>query len=312
MSVAMNVNPNLNTVNRNVKVMRWKKYAVGYAMLLPFLLLFLLFIVVPVIWSLVLSFTHYNIVQPMKWAGISNYVELITNDDLFLVALQNTLKFAVISGPIGFASSFFFAWVINQLRMRNLFTLAFYAPSITSGLAISVVWLYLFSSDRYGLVNHLLLKLGMVKDPVLWTQDPKMIMPLIILISLWMSLGAGFLTNLAGLNNVSPYMYEAAAIDGVKNKFQELIYITLPSMKPQLLFNSIMSIVGSLNVYEITVAVAGFPSPDYCAHTIVGHMYDYAFLRFELGYASAIAFILFLLNFSIGRMFMKIFSSKDE
>jgi len=177
---------------------------------------------------------------------------------------------------------------------------------------MSVVWLYLFSSDRYGLINDILIQLGFLSEPVQWTKDPKYIMKLIIFISLWTSMGTGFLTNLAGLNNIPKDMYEAGKIDGIRNKFQELWYITLPSVKPQLLFNSIMAMVGALGVFDITVGIAGFPSPDYAAHTMVGHMYDYAFLRFELGYASAISFLLFVLNFGLGRILMKIFSSKDE
>lgn len=281
----------------------------GYVLFSPFALLFLAFIIIPIVWGIVLSLTHYNIVQPMRPAGLSNYVELFTNDDLFLKALGNTLRFALISGPIGFLSSFFFAWVINQLAFRNAFSLAFYAPSIVSSIAISVIWLYLFSSDRYGLVNTALLNLGLIHSPILWTKDPTYIMPLIIMISVWMSLGSGFLTNLAGLTALNPELSEAGAIDGVRNRFQDLYYVILPQMKPYLLFNAIMAVVNSLNVYDVAVSVAGFPSPDYSAHTIVAHMYDYGFIRFELGYASAIAFVLFLLNFSLGKIFMKILST---
>ena len=281
----------------------------GYVLFSPFALLFLAFIIIPIVWGIVLSLTHYNIVQPMRPAGLSNYVELFTNDDLFLKALGNTLRFALISGPIGFLSSFFFAWVINQLACRNAFSLAFYAPSIVSSIAISVIWLYLFSSDRYGLVNTALLNLGLIHSPILWTKDPTYIMPLIIMISVWMSLGSGFLTNLAGLTALNPELSEAGVIDGVRNRFQDLYYVILPQMKPYLLFNAIMAVVNSLNVYDVAVSVAGFPSPDYSAHTIVAHMYDYGFIRFELGYASAIAFVLFLLNFSLGKIFMKILST---
>ena len=286
-----------------------KRDAQGYLMLAPFAILFSLFVLVPVVWGFALSLTHYNIVQPMRFAGLDNYINLFTQDDLFLKALKNTLTFAVISGPIGFLSSFFFAWVINQLRFRNAFSLAFYAPSIVSSVAISVIWLYLFSSDRYGLVNTVLLDLGILQNPISWTKDPTYIMPLIILISVWMSMGSGFLTNLAGLTNLNPELSEAARIDGVKNRFQDLFYVVLPQMKPYLLFNAIMATVNSLNVYDVTVSVAGFPSPDYSVHTIVAHMYDYGFIRFELGYACAIAFVLFMINFLLGRFFMKLLAT---
>jgi len=296
---------------RHIRRQKRRTQLTGYLMLLPYLLVFVVFIIIPVIWGLVLSLTHYNIVQPMRWAGLTNYIEMFTNDDLFLTAFRNTLTFAIIAGPVGFLSSFLFAWVINQLKFRNAFSLAFYAPSITSGLALSVVWLYLFSPDRYGFVNNLIIRTGIIREPILWTMDPDSIMPLVILISLWMSLGAGFLTNLAGLNNIPHDLYEVGAIDGVRNKFQELLYITLPQMKPYLLFNAIMSTVAALNVSDLATAIAGFPSPDYAAHTIVVHMNDYAFTRFELGYASGIAFFLFLFNFTLGRIFMKLLASDD-
>lgn len=301
-----------STVPERFKMLEYKRYFEGYMMILPFMLLFAVFVVIPVFWGLILSLTHYNMMQPMIWAGFTNYIELFLNDDLFITALRNTFWFAAIAGPAGFLASFFFAWVINQLKFRDAFSLAFYAPSIVSGIAISIIWLYLFSSDRLGLVNSTLLDIGAISEPLLWTMDPQLIMPLIILISVWMSLGTGFLTNLAGLSNVNIELYEAGAIDGIRNKFQELLYITYPQMKPQLLFNAIMSTVASLNVHEIAVTVAGFPSPDYAAHTIVGHMYDHGFIRFELGYASAIAFVLFAMNFLFGRLFMKLFSTKDE
>jgi len=284
----------------------------GYLMIAPFLLLFIIFIVVPVVWSLILSVTHYNIVQPMSWAGLNNYRDLLTNDDLFITACKNTFTYAIIVGPAGFLACFVLAWMINQLKFRNAFAMAFYAPSLAAGAAMTVIWLNLFSPDRYGLINDKLIEFGFISEPILFTMDPKYIMPVIIIVALWSSLGAGFLTNLAGLNNIPNDRYEAAQIDGIKNKFQELIYITLPSVKPQLLFNSIMAIIGSLGVFDATVGIAGFPSPDNAAHTIVGHMFDFAFLRFELGYASAVAFILFLLNFGIGRIFMKLFSSAGE
>ncbi len=284
----------------------------GYLMLAPFLLLFAIFVVVPVFYSMIMSFTHYNIIEPMRYAGFVNYIELFTNDSLFLTALGNTIRFAIIAGPVGFLSSFFFAWIINQLRFKTAFSLAFYAPSITSGVAISVVWMYLFSSDRYGLINSLLTKLSIISSPILWTKDPTFIMPVIIIISLWMSMGSGFLTNLAGLASINQEIYEAGRIDGIKNRFMELWHLTLPLMKPYLLFNAIMSTVNALNMNDIAVTVAGFPSPDYAAHTIVAHMNDFAFTRFELGYASAIAFVLFLLNFCLGRVFMKLLGSKDE
>ena len=290
---------------------RFRKNMIGYLFLVPFFGLFSLFVIIPVIWSLVISFFSYDIVSSMKFIGLDNYVYLFTNDDTFIIALKNTLYFAVVSGPLGFISSFFFAWVINQLKFRNAFSLAFYAPSITSVLAISVVWLSMFSSTRVGIVNNFLINMGLISEPIGWTINPQYIMPLIIFVSIWMSLGAGFLTNLAGLANMNEEIYEAGKIDGIHNRFQELYLLTIPQMKPQLLFNAIIAIVNSLNVYDLTVQIAGFPSPDYCAHTLVAHMYDYGFVRLELGYASAISFVLLLISLALGQIVTKLFSEKE-
>jgi multiple sugar transport system permease protein len=263
--------------------------------MLPFLTLFFIFIIIPVFVALGTSFTDYNMLQPAKWIGLTNYKLLFLDDAIFLTALKNTLIFACITGPIGYFMSFFAAWVINQLRMRNAFALAFYAPSITSSIAMSVIWLYFFSNDRYGLFNNILINLGFINEPILWTLDPKYILAVIMLISIWMSMGTGFLVFLAGLQSINREFYEAAEIDGISSQLQKLWYITLPQMKPQLLFGAINSIVTSFGVFDIAVTVAGMPSPNYAAHTIVAHMYDYAFIRFRMGYASALAWILLLI-----------------
>lgn len=287
------------------------KYGIGYLFLSPYLILFFIFTIIPVAVAIGTSLTNYNMLQSPKWLGISNFRLLFTDDDIFLTALQNTIVFSLISGPAGYIMSFFAAWVINQLKFKKGFALAFYAPSITSGVAMSVVWMWFFASDRYGMINNILINLGFINEPVLWNLDSDTILPVVIFISVWMSMGTGFLVFLAGLQNISREMYEAAAIDGIKNKFQELWMITLPLMKPQLLFGAINSIVGSIGVFDIAVSVAGMPSPNYAAHTIVAHLYDYAFIRFQMGYSSAIAVVLFFITFILGRVCMKAFSSKD-
>ena len=288
-----------------------KKHGPGYLMLTPFVLLFILFTVVPVAVAFYLSFTNYNMFQAYEFVGLNNYKLLLLDDKIFLTALSNTFLFAVIVGPIGYFMSFFAAWVLNQLKMRNAFALAFYAPSITSGVAMSVVWLYFFSNDRYGLINNLLINMGFIADPILWTQDPSYIMTVIIIISIWMSMGTGFLVFLAGLQNIDKGYYEAASIDGISSRFQELKLITLPLMKPQLLFGAITAVTGAFGVFDIAVSVAGLPSPNYAGHTIVAHLYDYAFLRFQMGYASAIATVLFIITFAIGQIVIRLLSTKD-
>jgi len=177
---------------------------------------------------------------------------------------------------------------------------------------MSVVWLYFFSPDRFGLINNFLINtLGVTTEPVLWTQDPKYILRVVIFISIWMSMGNGFLVFLAGLQNISKELYEAAAIDGIRNRFQQLWYITLPLMQPQLLFGAINSIVGSFGAYDIAVAIAGMPSPEYSAHTIVAHLFDHAFIRFSMGYASCIAVILFVMTYTLSKVCMRVFRSRE-
>ncbi|NMB96198.1 MAG: sugar ABC transporter permease [Clostridiaceae bacterium] len=289
----------------------WAKNRTGYLLMLPFLILFSIFICVPVGVSFGLSFTSYNMIQPPRWVGLTNYRNLILDDDIFLIALKNTLIFSCVTGPLGYVMSFLVAWVINELKFRKAFALAFYAPSITSGIAMSVVWLYFFSSDRYGFVNNLLINLGIILEPIMWNLNSKTIMPVIMIVSVWMSMGTGFLVTLAGLQNVPRELYEAGRIDGIHSRFQELWYITIPMITPQLLFTAINTIVGSFGVFDVAVSIAGMPSPNYAGHTIVAHLYDYAFIRFQMGYASAIAMVLFFLTFVLGRVSMKVFASRD-
>lgn len=289
-----------------------QKNKTGYLFLLPFLILFTAFTIVPVAVSMGTSFTNYNMIQTPGFVGVENYKYLILDDDVFLKALSNTLIFALITGPIGYFASFFMAWIITLVKKgRGFFSLAFYAPSLTSGVAMSTIWLIIFSGDRYGYLNNALLNIGLITEPILWTSDSDYVLGVIILISIWMSMGTGFLVFLAGFQNIDPALYEAARVDGIKNKFQELKLITWPLMKPQLLFGAINSIVSSFAVFDVATAVAGMPSPNYAAHTIVAHLYDYAFTRYNMGYASAVAMILFLITFVMGRVCMRLFRSED-
>ena len=288
-----------------------REYRQGVLFVLPFMLLFLVFVLLPVVISVVLSFTSYNIIQPPSFAGLDNYKQLFLDDDVFQICVRNTLLFAFIAGPVGLAASFILAWVINQMKLRSLFAIAFYAPSITSGIAMSTVWLYIFSPNRYGLVNNLLIQLGFINTPILWNQDARYLLGVIILIQIWMSMGNGFLVFLAGLQNVNAEYYEAAAVDGVSGRLQQLVYITLPQMKPQLLFGCINAITASFAMFDISAGFAGVPSPNYAADTIVSHLYDFAFIRFEMGYASAIAVVLFVLTFAISRIVMYALREKE-
>lgn len=300
-------------MNKDTKFYKWmKRNMTGYMFMSPFLILFFIFTVVPVFVAFGFSFSHFNMIQPLDFVGLTNYKRLIMYDEIFLLSLKNTTLFSLVMGPISFAASFLMAWIINNLKFKNAFALAFYAPSITSGIAMSVIWLYFFSGDRHGLINNLLYDIGIITEPILWTIDSRTVLPVVIFVSAWMSMGTGFLVFLAGLQTIPKELIEAGKIDGIKSNWQELIYIIIPTMKPQLLFGAINAIVYSFGVFDIAVALAGMPSPNYAAHTIVAHLYDFAFIRFDMGYASAVATILFFITFILGRVSMKIFATKDE
>jgi multiple sugar transport system permease protein len=284
-----------------------KRNRVSYLFLAPFLILFTLFTIVPVVTSVVLSFTYYNILEAPRFIGLSNYRLLFVDDDIFLKAIGITLKFAFITGPVGYVMAFLLAWLISQIpqKYRFFYTLCYYTPSITSATAMSVVWLYLFAGDRKGLLNYFASKLGIIDEPYLFLQNINSIVPVIVIVSLWMSMGVGFLAFLAGLQNVPKDLYEAGEIDGIKYRWQQLIYITVPSVKPQLLFGAVLQVVSSLTVFDVSVQLVGLPSPLYAGHTILTHLFDYAFIKFEMGYAAAIAVVLFVMMIGLNRLIFK-------
>ena len=271
-----------------------KKNKVAYVMIAPFMLLFFVFTVFPVFLSIVLSFTDFNLLEFPHFLGLDNYIRLFLDDDIFILACQNTLIFASITGPVSYLLSLLIAWFINELgpKLRSIVTLVFYAPSISG--SVYLVWQTLFSSDSYGWVNGTLINLGIIDDAILWFKDADYVMPLCIVVALWTSLGTAFLSFIAGLQNVPRHLYEAGAVDGIKNRWQELWNITLPYMKPQLMFGAVLSITQSFGFGAIVDALCGFPSVEYAAHTIVHHLNDYGGQRYEMGYASAIAVILFV------------------
>ncbi len=278
---------------------------------LPFFVLFCIFTIGPAVYSALYSVTNFDLVRDPEFVGLSNFRDLFLDDPLFMQALKVTFLFALIAGPTGYIMSFIMAWVLNDMRGRKILALAFYAPSLCSGAAMSVVWGYLFSPDRYGLINNVLINLGITSSPILWTQNPDTILPCCIFIQIWMSMGTGFLVFMAGLQNQDRELIEAASLDGIKTRFQELFYITLPQMKPQLLFGAINTISNSFGVGSVISSFAGHPTPNYVAHTIVHHLQDYAFTRFEMGYASAIAIVLFAITFAASKLCMWMLTDKD-
>ena len=295
-----------------VSKMDTRKSITGYLFLAPFLILFITFTMIPIAVAMGLSLTNYNLVQTPEFVGLTNYRNLILEDDVFLKSLSNTIIFAILTGPTGYLASFLMAWLITLMNKgRGAFALAFYAPSLTSGIAMSTIWLIIFSGDRNGYLNNFLMDLGLIVEPILWTKDADYLKWVIVIISVWMSMGTGFLVFLAGLQNIDPALYEAARVDGMKSRLQELRYITLPMMKPQLLFGAVNAVVGAFGIFDVATSVAGMPSPNYAAHTIVAHLYDYAFIRMNMGYASAVAMILFLMTFIIGRICFYVFKEED-
>lgn len=270
-----------------------KRNRVAYVMIAPYVLIFTLFTITPVLLSIFFSFTDFNMLQMPNVVWLENYINLFFADDIFLIAVKNTFIFAVIVGPASYLMSFLVAWFINELspRIRSIVTLIFYSPSIAG--QVYLIWGTLFSADSYGWVNATLIEIGFITEPVAWFKDADYVMPLCIVVALWTSLGTSFLAFIAGLQGVDKSQYEAGAVDGVKNRWQELWYITLPSMRPQLMFGAVMAITNSFGFGGVVNALCGFPSVDYAAHTIMHHLEDYGSQRYEIGYSSAIATVLF-------------------
>lgn len=262
----------------------------------PFLVTFFMFTILPVLVSIVVSLTNFNMLEWPDFVGLANYQKLFLNDSVFSTAIQNTLIIACVTGPIGYLLCFAFAWLVNEIppKPRAFMTLLFFAPSLSGGM--SAVWALLFSNDSYGYINAWLQEFDIISEPIRWTVDTDYMLPVCIIIILWQSLGTTFLTFIAGLQTVDRSLYEAGAVDGIKNRWQELYYITLPQMRGQLMFGAILAITGSFGVDGIITAVFGFPTQEYKLHTIMHHLHDYGNVRYEMGYACAIAALLFLIS----------------
>lgn len=297
--------------NNNI-VNKLKNINSGYLFIFPYVTMFLIFIVLPVLIAFLLSFTYFNAVESPKYNGVENYIFLLTQDKVFMqTVIPNTIKFALIVGPGGYMLSFILAWILAQIphKPRTVLALMIYSPSMTAGVAISVLWQVIFSGDESGLINGFLLNYNLINEPIQWLQSPDYLMMIMIVVSLWSSMGVGFLAMLAGVLNINNEVYEAAYIDGLRNKFQEIFYITIPSMKPQMLFGAVMSIVGTFSAGAIGVALSGAnPTPQNSGQLIVNHIEDYGILRSEMGLASAFSVVLLILIYSISKMVNKVLS----
>jgi len=309
-----NTSYNSFTTIKKEKSLKYQIYKnrTSYIMLAPYFVLFFFFTVLPVIMSMLLSFTNFNVLEMPDFVGWKNYIKLFLEDDIFMISLKNTLLFAVITGPISYMLCLLFAWIINEFRgkLRAFLTLIFYAPSICGNAY--VVWNLILTGDRYGYLNGLLLKYEIIDEAIIWMKTEKYVLPILIIVQLWLSLGTGFLAFLAGLQTIDKTLYEAAAIDGVKNRWQELWFVTLPAMKPQLMFGAVMQITQSFAVADISVNLAGNPSVNYAGATVVTHLLDYGSTRFEMGYASAIATILFLLMVGTNKLVQRLLRRVGE
>ncbi|PGS48758.1 carbohydrate ABC transporter permease [Bacillus sp. AFS041924] len=281
----------------------------------PYILLFLIFIIVPVLIAVGLSFTYFNSIEFPKFIGLKNYVSLLTQDSVFMQnVVPNTLKFSLIVGPGGYILSFLMAWLLAQIphKPRTVLALILYSPSMTAGVAMTVLWTVIFSGDASGYLNGLLLNLNLITEPIQWLQSPKYLMTIMIIVTLWTSMGVGFLAMLSGILNINAEIYEAGYIDGIKNRFQEIIYITIPSMKPQMLFGAVMAVVNTFQAGAIGVALSGTnPTPQNAGQLMVNHIDDYGFIRYEMGYAAAISVVLLLVVYMFSKVARKLFEERD-
>ena len=305
-----------NNIQPESKFKLWlTKEGSAYGFLSGYALMFIVFIVVPVLVAGLLSFTLFDTIQFPTFIGLKNYVTLLTQDDIFMkYVLPNTIEFAVIVGPGGYILSFMLAWMLAQLPKlpRTILALILYSPSMTSGVAMSVVWLTIFSGDQNGYLNSLMLNYNLIQEPIQWLQSPQYLMPIMIIVTLWSSMGVGFLAMLAGILEINPEMYEAGSLDGISNRFQEIIYITIPSMRPQMLFGAVMAIVATFQAGAIGVTLSGAnPTPQYAGQLIVNHIEDYGFLRYEMGYAAAVSVVLLLMVLLFARVANNLFGSNE-
>ncbi len=298
----------MKTINKVFK--RIRADIACYVLIAPFMIAFMIFTVIPTIASFYLGLTDFNMLQTPSFVGFQNFRTLFLNDEVFIIAVRNTLIFAAISGPLSYISCYIFAWFINELpgKLRAFMTVIFYVPALVGGMVS--IWQYILSSDRYGVLNSFLLQFGFIDAPILWLKNPDYMMVSCLIVSLWSGLGVSFLSFMAGFRTVDTTLYEAGAIDGVKNRFQEVWYITLPQMKPQMLFGAVMQIAGAFATGSIQSTLCGLPSTDYAVHTIMNHISDYGSTRYEMGYACAMSTVLLLVMLLTNKVINKVL--KDD
>ncbi len=308
----------MDWTNRMIRKLTLKKYkdgTTGALFVLPYVLAFLVFITIPVLMGMLLSFTYFNLLDAPRFIGFTNFISIFTSDSIFMQQIvPNTITFAVVVGPFGYLLGFFLAWLLAQIphRLRTILTLVIYSPSLTAGVAMAVMWRIIFSGDEAGYLNAILLSLNLIDSPIQWLANPDYLMTIMIVVTLWSSMGIGFLAMLAGVLNINPELFEAAYVDGMTSKLQEIFYITIPSMKPQMLFGAVMSLVATFNAGSIGVLLSGQnPTPQNAGQLIVTHIDDYGFIRFDMGYAAALSIILLLMVYLFSKVAYRLFGEKD-
>ncbi len=301
-------------LERNSKSKRTSNKSL-FGLLGPYVTLFFIFIAVPVVAAMLLSFTYFNSIEPPEFNGIQNYIYMLTQDEVFLRnIIPNTLLFAAVVGPLAYVLQFLLAWELAHIQKgpRTILAMIFYSPSMTGGVAMSVIWRVMFSGDQYGYINNLLLRAGIVNAPIQFLADPRFLMTIMIIVSVWSSMGVGFLAMLSGILNVDPQLYEAGYIDGVSSRFQEIVYITVPAMRPQMLFGAVMSIVNAFSAGQIGVDLAGVnPTPQYAGQTMITHIADHGFIQYNMGYASALSVVLLIFMFLSSQFADYLFGTDD-
>jgi multiple sugar transport system permease protein len=250
-----------------------------------------------VLGGLVISLTQWDILTPPKWAGLGNYIKMFTDDELFIKSLRNTFYFTVGVVPTGTILSLLAAVVMNQpLKGRSIFRTVYFLPTVCSGIAVALLWGWLYNS-QYGLINSALRSIGLPK--VSWLGNGRTAMPAVMIMAVWSGLGYNMLLFLAGLQGIPQEYYEAARMDGA-SRLQLFRHITLPLLSPTTFFVVVLSIIGSFQVFEATYVMTG-GGPNYATYTMVLLIFNQGFQWFRMGYASALAYILFaiILAFTI-------------
>lgn len=279
----------------------WRRNVLGYLWISPWLIGFLVFVLGPMLSSVGFSFTNYRIINDARWIGLDNYVTAFTNDELFWPSLGRTFYYMLVSVPIGLLASLMLALLLNQrMRGESIFRTCFFLPTLTPLAAAAILWAWLLHPD-VGMVNYLLSLVG-IEGPA-WLSSTRWALPSIIMITLWTSIGGGrMIIFLAGLQSVPQELYESAEIDGA-GSWSKFRHITLPMISPALFFNLVLGMIGALQVFT-TAYITTRGGPGRATWFFALHIFTNAFEYFDMGYASALAIILFviLLVFTVIQM----------